>query len=107
MPSAWLPAATLCLMGLAPAAILGAQPQDPARAAAVFPPWWSQARILSAAARAGDVAGVGALSSIVITAAPPGREPGLPAALRREGAWLVIDPGFAGPCQPPSSQTTS
>ena len=107
MPPAWLPAATLCLMGLAPAAVLGAQPQDPARAAAVFPPWWSQAETLAAADRAGDVAGVGALSSIVITTAPGGREGDFARALRREGAWLVIDPGFAGPCGPISSQTVS
>lgn len=107
MPSAWLSAATLCLMGLAPAAILGAQPRDPARAAAVFPPWWSQARALAAADRAGDVAGVGALSPIVIIAAPAGRERDFASALRREGAWLVIDPGFAGPCGPLPSQTVS
>ena len=103
MASAWLPAAALRLFSLAPAVVLGAQPRSPDRAAAFFPPWWSAARSLDAADRAGDVAGVGTLPSIVIAAAPPGAEPGLARALRANGAWLVIDPGFAGPCEPPPS----
>lgn len=107
MPRAWLPAATLCLLGLAPAVVLGAQPQTPGRAAAVFPPWWSQAQVLAAAGRAGDITGVGALSNIVIAAAPQGDEAGLAAALRREGAWLIMDPGFAGPCGPLPRQSAS
>ena len=75
----------------------GAAPRDPARIAAVFPPWWTAAETASAAASAGQIAGVGAAPFILILRGESGRlEPGLRAA----GAWLLLDPEAAGGCTP-------
>lgn len=56
--------------------------------AAVFPPWWGSQRVFLAAAGCGPVAGLGAVPFVVI-AAPAGADGA--AALRRNGAWLVLD----------------
>lgn len=72
-----------------------AAPADADRIAAVFPPWWSNARAAQAAAAAGDLAGAGALPSILIVSS---RQPGLSARLRRAGAVAQLSPGLAGLC---------
>ena len=59
---------------------------------------------LVAADRAGAVTGVGAQPFIIITATDPAQPQAraLASALRAQGAWLVVDPGLAGPCAPPA-----
>ncbi|MDP2214503.1 hypothetical protein [Phenylobacterium sp.] len=97
----WLPAAGLCIVSLIAALMLGAAPRQANAAAAVFPPWWAAPRALAAADRAGEVTGVGAQPFIIILterAPAGGASPSLTSALRAQGAWLVVDPGLAGPC---------
>jgi len=102
--AAWLPAASLGVLSLVAALTLGAAPREADAAAAIFPPWWSAPRSLAAADRAGAVTGVGAQPVIIITATDPAQPPGraLASALRAQGAWLVVDPGLAGLCDPPA-----
>ena len=87
MPS-WAPAAGLGLLSLVAALTLGAAPRDAS----------------AAADRAGAVTGVGTQPFIIIAAPDPAPSHGrtLASALRAQGAWLVIDPGLAGPCAPPA-----
>lgn len=100
----WVPAASLGLISLVAALALGAAPRQADAAAAIFPPWWDAPRALAAAHRAGAVTGVGAQPFVITIIQRPGDDPGrsLSAALRAEGAWLVVDPGLAGPCSPAS-----
>lgn len=81
-----------------------AAPTDAARVAAVFPPWWSSARVMEAAATAGDIAGAGAHSSILIVSSGA---PGLAARLRDAGAVVLLSPGLAGLCAVPASEVHS
>lgn len=81
---------------LAPLAVSAPASSAPA-AAAVFPPWWSGAQVLTAADAAGDVLSVGAAPFIVTVqnkSRPVGRE------LRASGALLLLlaDPEAA--CNP-------
>ena len=78
-----------------------AAPADANRVAAVFPPWWSAAQTAGAAASAGDIAGAGAHSSIVIVSSAA---PGLEARLRDAGAIVLLSPGLAGLCDVPASE---
>ncbi len=98
--SPWLPAAGLGLFSLCAALLMGAAPREADAAAAIFPPWWSTPRVLAAADRAGMVTGVGAQPFIVVARTRPGGSDSLASALRAQGAWLVVDPGLAGPCAP-------
>ncbi|MAK83287.1 MAG: hypothetical protein CMJ17_15655 [Phenylobacterium sp.] len=100
----WLPAASLGILSLVAALALGAAPREAGAAAAIFPPWWDAPRSLAAADRAGAVTGVGAQPFIIITATDPAQPQAraLASALRAQGAWLVVDPGLAGPCAPPA-----
>ncbi len=67
--------------------------------AAVFPPWWSSARVLEAAASAGRIVGVGAAPFVVIVAAEPGGRPDHDSLrLHAAGAWLLLDPQYLGGC---------
>ncbi len=88
---AWLPAIGLLLMGSLGAAWLELRPHHEGSAplAALFPPWWPAAEVLKAAASA-DVAVLrsGAWPALLIVR--PG-DPGAPARLRAEGAWLLLD----------------
>lgn len=77
----------------------GAAPRDPARVAAVFPPWWTSARSASAAASAGAIAGAGGAPFILILRGEPGA---LESRARAAGAWLLLDPDAAGVCAPRS-----
>jgi hypothetical protein len=83
------------LFSLAAAASLGMQPQDDQEAAAVFPVWWSQGRAVDAAARAGAIVAVGAAPFVVVARSETSD---IAAALKAEGAWLIIDPGLAAAC---------
>lgn len=78
----------------------GAAPRDPARVAAVFPPWWTPAQAASAAASAGQIAGAGGAPFILILRGEPDA---LGPRLRAAGAWLLLDPDAAGRCSPLSS----
>lgn len=91
----WIPAGAIALAGLAAAVAVGLRPQDPREAAAVFPPWWSQARAANAAAVAGNIVAVGVAPFVVVARSDT---PDIAAALRAQGAWLVIDPGLAAAC---------
>jgi hypothetical protein len=79
----------------------GAAPRDPARVAAVFPPWWTAREAASAAASAGQIAGAGGAPFILILRGEPAQ---LSARLHAAGAWLLLDPAAAGQCTP-SSET--
>jgi hypothetical protein len=101
----WLPAAGLCFLSLIAALVLGAAPRQANAAAAIFPPWWDAPRALAAADRAGAVTGIGAQPFIITLTerpAPGAADRSLASALRAQGAWLVVDPGLAGPCTRPS-----
>lgn len=74
----------------------GAAPRDPARVAAVFPPWWTPARTAEAAASAGQIAGAGGVPFILILRGEPDA---LGPRLRAAGAWLLLNPDAAGQCR--------
>ena len=86
------------IASLVAAVAVAAAPVAPDRLAAVFPPWWSRAQLMSAATSAGDIAGVGAAPFILILRSD---SPGLEARLRRSGAWLLLNPDAAGVCASP------
>lgn len=94
-PADWTAAIVIAVVSLAATVFVGLQPKDPAEAAGVFPIWWGQGRAVSAAARAGDVVAVGAAPFVVIARS---ETPNIAAALRAQGAWLIIDPGLAAAC---------
>ncbi|WP_421739005.1 hypothetical protein [Caulobacter sp.] len=85
------------LAGLLAAVSVNAQPRDPSRVAAVFPPWWSVAQSVSAAGSAGRIAAVGGAPFIVILRGDP---IDLAQRARSAGALLVLDPDLAGVCAP-------
>lgn len=69
-------------LSLFAAVAVDAQPRTPGRVAAVFPPWWSPAQIVGAAGSAGDIAGAGGASFVVILRGDPSdfrSAPGRPA----------------------------
>ena len=74
---------------------VAASPSDQREAAGVFPPWWSAARALDAAARAGAVLAVGAAPFIVIVRDPTGRAS---QRLRAAGALFSLDPHGLAAC---------
>jgi hypothetical protein len=96
-----LPAAAWLQMRPAPDPVTQGTPaQEPL--ALVFPPWWSAARAMLAAAPAGAIVRFGAWPGIVIIQPEPDAEP--PAAT---GAWAVLDPRQLGGCGRGSSPETS
>ena len=86
------------LVTLFAVAAAGAAPRDPARVAAVFPPWWTPAQTASAAASAGQIAGAGGVPFLLILRGEPGQ---LESRARAAGAWLLLDPDAAGVCANP------
>jgi hypothetical protein len=86
----WALAAALAVLplGVATACLLAPPATGPV--AAVFPPWWDDARSI---ATAGRVIRFGAFGFVVVSAAD---RPGLRAA----GAWLLLDPRAIGACAP-------
>jgi len=96
--------AVTILAGLFAAAAVNATPRDPARIAAVFPPWWSPAEVIAAAGSAGTIAGAGAAGNILILRGDPAD---LAPRARSAGAVLILDPDLAGVCAPRPSEHTS
>ncbi len=90
-------------LSLFAAVAVDARPRTPGRVAAVFPPWWSSARVIGAAGSAGDIAGAGGASFIVILRG----DPDLSQRARDAGALLLLDPALAGACAPISEPVTS
>jgi hypothetical protein len=87
--------AVLAAGSLVAAAALVLRPPAAAPVAAVFPPWWGAARTAVAAGSAGLIVRFGA-GPFVVVVMPQGD--GSVAALRRAGAWLVVDPQVLGGC---------
>lgn len=84
-------------LSLLAAVAVEAQPRTPGRIAAVFPPWWSPAQVASAAVSAGDIAGAGGASFVMILRGDPAS---LERKARAAGALLLLDPAAAGLCAP-------
>jgi hypothetical protein len=93
--SPWLLPAALALFSLVAVAAIELEPAAQGPVAAVFPPWWSGPRAMLAAASAGPVVRLGALPFIVVTLPAAG---GGFARLRRQGAWLLLNPQAVGGC---------
>jgi len=72
----------------------GLRAQDPL--ALVFPPWWSGARSMLAAAPAGAIIRFGAWPNIIVILPTPGAAM-VPSAT---GAWAVLDARRLGGCSP-------
>ena len=89
------------ILSLFAAVAVDAQPRTAGRVAAVFPPWWDAARIVGAAGTAGDIAGAGGVSFIVILRGDPAT---LNQRARTAGALLLLDPALAGACARPASE---
>jgi hypothetical protein len=94
-------AAAATALGFGLVVLSAAGPRDPSRAAAVFPPWWSETHILTAAASAGDIVARGGLANVVLVKGDPAT---LQQRLRSAGAWLLLDPLAAGICGPSRGQ---
>ena len=71
------------------------RPRAPFAVAAVFPPWWSAARIAAAAESAGEITGRGAFANIVILYG----DAGLVERVGRAGAIVALDPTIPGACR--------
>ncbi|MCQ0990640.1 hypothetical protein [Jiella marina] len=61
--------------------------------AAVFPPWWSQRRVIETVADTANLLDVGAWPSVVVVRFS---DQDLVTRLRERGALLIIDGDFAG-----------
>lgn len=85
------------LSGLFAAVAVNAQPRDPSRIAAIFPPWWSPAQTVAAAGSVGAVAGAGSRPFILILRGDP---TDLARRARSAGALIILDPDMAGVCAP-------
>ena len=94
----------LMIVSLFAAAGVNAAPRDPARVAAICPPWWSPAQAFAAAGSAGDVTGAGRSPFILILRGDPST---LAQRARAAGALLILDPDRAGVCAPVPQETLS
>jgi hypothetical protein len=72
-----------------------AAPRTPRQVAAVFPPWWSPARVFAAASDAGAITAIGGARNVVIVVADDDQ---LPARLNAAGALLQLNPSLTGLC---------
>ncbi|MFN3514857.1 MAG: hypothetical protein ACK41C_17560 [Phenylobacterium sp.] len=95
--SAWAPAISLAVLGAFGVAGLSFNPVDPAEAAALFPPWWSESHVIAAADEAGDVVATARSPHVVIVRAQQGD---IGDRLRSAGALLVFRPFGALSCRP-------
>ena len=77
----------MAILSLALLPMAVAAPADAKSAAAVFPPWWSQAAAIRAADSAGDIVGVGAAPFVMIVRS---EDAALPIRLRAVGAVAVV-----------------
>lgn len=91
-------------LSLFAAVAVEAQPRTPGRVAAVFPPWWSPAQVIGAAGSAGDIAGAGGASFIIILRGDPSH---LAQRARDAGALMLLDPALAGACAKPATSEPS
>jgi hypothetical protein len=92
----WLPALGLLAASVVASAWLSLRPSDDHFVAAVFPPWWGEARSIAAVADAGGaIVGWGALSSVVL-ARSDGSD--FVARLHAAGAMFLLDPSPLGLC---------
>jgi hypothetical protein len=76
-------------------AIAAAPPSGAHDIAAVFPPWWSHGRAMTAAGIAGEVEASGAVKGVLIVHSD---QPGLAARLRDAGALILLDAQGLGGC---------
>lgn len=95
------PALALTFASLGAAVAFEAGPRTPRQVAAVFPPWWSQARILEAARDAGAIAAIGGARNVVVVVADDDH---LPSRLNAAGALLQLNPTLTGLCVEPLDQ---
>ena len=70
--------------------------------AALFPPWWSAARIFQAAAGTGDIVGVGRVPSMIVVRSD---RAALAARLRAAGALATFDANELGGCRSSNAET--
>ncbi len=89
-PVAWLPALSLLALLLAGSVWKASQPDPDSTVALLFPPWWSDAHILGAAAAEGRIVRIGLLHSLVVVRPDPA------ATGTKTGAWLRLNPIMAG-----------
>jgi hypothetical protein len=89
--------AAAILTSLLAAAQIEAPGSDPSRVAAIFPPWWSGQRAITAAASVGEILGVGGAPFVVILHGDPSN---LARRVRAAGALLTLSSNPAGLCTP-------
>lgn len=89
------PALALTFASLGAAVAFEASPRSPRQIAAVFPPWWPQARVLEAARDAGAITAIGGVRNIVVVVAD---DDALPSRLNAAGALLQLNPTLTGLC---------
>jgi len=89
------PALALTLASLGAAVAFEAGPRSPRQVAAVFPPWWPEARVLEAAREAGAITAIGGARNVVIVVAD---DDALPSRLSTAGALLQLNPTLTGLC---------
>jgi hypothetical protein len=70
------------------AAPVALRPHDARRVAAIFPPWWTAERTLTAASNVGAVTGLSVLPFIIAVGRP---QLGLEKELRDAGAMIIVD----------------
>ena len=87
--------AAVIALTAAPAIAIAARPATPFAVAAVFPPWWSAARVRAAVEPIGEISSTGRTATVVSVIGGPD----LSQSLRSAGAWLILDPELAG-CTP-------
>ena len=87
------------LVSFVAAAAVNATPSDPSRVAVIFPPWWSEARAVTAAASAGEILGVGGVPFIVIL---HGDSTTVARRARSVGALFTLGADPASLCSPVS-----
>jgi hypothetical protein len=72
--------------------VAGSPARDGREAAGVFPPWWTQGRVMAAAGAAGEIRQLGGVPFVIVVHDPAGRAP---ERLRRSGALFSVAPDGA------------
>ena len=88
--AAWLPAAGLLTLLLAGSFWRASQPLPGGAVALIFPPWWSDAQIVDAAAEEGQIIRIGLWHGVVVI------HPDASGSGPNGGAWLRLNPMIAG-----------
>ena len=94
----WAPGVALMSVALPACVAVAAAPRQAGAVAALYPPWWSQAQILSAAGAAGRIASGGGAPFVIALRSD---QPGLAERARAHGAWLVMDQNPLSACTSP------